>query len=776
MFKSLSTSKSKLYSHQIQQTHKLKFHKKFPKFFFINQKPRPTKFQILAQQSNETEEKLEVDDELFSTDYLEDEGYGGKKIKASFYDHGERTARQSEQLLDELKELDSTTKLYYTKLNLLVQKARRRGEFLAPDVFTKVVSLAHQHQTLVDSESYDRLFMKKWLDRIQQQVNFLSVDDILDAVTMSCRVRRDFWQVSLEFMMERLGSRLQEVNMTKLNEMLEQVIKMRGRAFKTIPTLVKAIVKFLESGGQMAPQDYVGLSNSISLISTNLTAKDWAILYSAAFQHAPEMTLDQCVSILASFARSDHKSPKFLDQISEQVSTEEQLPLELTTQIYWILGRLLCREYDTMFDKLKEVVRNEYENLQPYQLLVVLWSHMRLKKFDEKFYDILAQRFVATIDQYKDLQLAKAAYGFGYFEYNNYGIYRLIGKQIVTREELILDPVGVQQILYGFAQSQYYNQEVLTILLDAVVQQKLDVYGTVQLVSVINLLAQIGHYDEVFLGIVQEDTVDKVRSAHAECAGGLLHAFVNLWFEPQFTLVDDLKQKIAVQRQILGLDLIVDLVWSLRAFQYLDSDLIEIFVSRLRIAQVSQFTVVDLRRLYHSHLVFKYGLLNQEDEEDSVWECLHPTVRKSCESMYKKQLKENRIISGFQKDVFNIIKSFGVECEQEFCVNDGEMYVDICISQGLQKFAVEVDGDSHYSRSKPYWELGHTRIRNRILKGMGFVVIQIPFFEWANRPSVIARRKYVLDQLKDRGVSVKNAVIDTGYTYDEDEEKVAETV
>eukprot|EP01023_Acetabularia_acetabulum_P010333 TRINITY_DN14726_c0_g1_i1.p1 TRINITY_DN14726_c0_g1~~TRINITY_DN14726_c0_g1_i1.p1 ORF type:complete len:559 (+),score=66.65 TRINITY_DN14726_c0_g1_i1:432-2108(+) len=549
--------------------------------------------------------------------------------------------------------------------------------------------------------------------------------------------------------------------------MLQQINQMGGRTKKSIPQLISSIFKYLDKGGDMSAEDFVNFSDSISLVQQNVEVNKWKIIDKKAFQHVEEMTTDQIILILAAFARSNFHSYIFFNQISEKINkNEEQLTINQTIELIWVLGRLKCKKQNKLFEQLKQIVEKQAQDLKPHEVLVVIWSLTQIKLFDEHFLDIFAQKFVQEIQIYSDKQIAQAAYCFGFFEYDNYGVFREISNQILIREDLNFGPESVQFLLFGFSQTEFYNQKTIEILLNVVVQQKLDVYGTSTLISIVNLVAQLRHYDEIFLGIILEDTIDKIDSVTADQFSGLMHAYANLWFEPQMETILDMKRKIKKEIQQIKLEIAVDLVWSLNAFEYLEPGLDKMFSNRLKKATVAQFTTIDLRRLYHYHLLCKYSQKIFDGEESDIFLDLDESVQKACEENYKKRAKESRIVSGFQQNIFEIIQSFEINCEMEACVNDGEIFIDIEVIQGQKKFAIEVDGDSHFSRSEPYWELGSTKLRNRILQGMDYTVIQIPFYDWIKQVSVIQKRQYVLNILREHGVNIKKPKIDTGYTYD----------
>lgn len=58
--------------------------------------------------------------------------------------------------------------------------------------------------------------------------------------------------------------------------------------------------------------------------------------------------------------------------------------------------------------------------------------------------------------------------------------------------------------------------------------------------------------------------------------------------------------------------------------------------------------------------------------------------------------------------------------------------VDIAVTGPRGRdIAVEVNGSDHYSVNTPYVSMSNTVLRRRVLKGMGWLVVEVPPWEWA---------------------------------------------
>jgi len=73
--------------------------------------------------------------------------------------------------------------------------------------------------------------------------------------------------------------------------------------------------------------------------------------------------------------------------------------------------------------------------------------------------------------------------------------------------------------------------------------------------------------------------------------------------------------------------------------------------------------------------------------------------------------------------------------------------VDLAVPQ--QRLAIEADGPSHFTRNtgniRP---LGHTNMKHRHLRLLGWQVVSVPWFEWDDVRGPVMRREYLLSHIE----------------------------
>ena len=96
---------------------------------------------------------------------------------------------------------------------------------------------------------------------------------------------------------------------------------------------------------------------------------------------------------------------------------------------------------------------------------------------------------------------------------------------------------------------------------------------------------------------------------------------------------------------------------------------------------------------------------------------------------YRLTLLHNNIpkyeSSRLHLDCAKHLKLIGIEFNSEIYING--ISIDIYIES--VKIIIEVNGSSHYGYQS-HKILGHTYLKNKLVKAMGYYIINIPYWEW----------------------------------------------
>jgi hypothetical protein len=111
--------------------------------------------------------------------------------------------------------------------------------------------------------------------------------------------------------------------------------------------------------------------------------------------------------------------------------------------------------------------------------------------------------------------------------------------------------------------------------------------------------------------------------------------------------------------------------------------------------------------------------------------------------------------SRFQREVFSTLcqtlvppplsSSFSTSWEFEYWEQNLWYPVDAALP--AYKLAIEADGPTHYS-TNTLRPLGHTLLKRRLLKQLGWVVVNIPLFEWVDVGGAEEKKEYLLKKVE----------------------------
>ncbi|BDA42502.1 probable RAP domain-containing protein, chloroplastic at C-terminar half [Coccomyxa sp. Obi] len=172
-----------------------------------------------------------------------------------------------------------------------------------------------------------------------------------------------------------------------------------------------------------------------------------------------------------------------------------------------------------------------------------------------------------------------------------------------------------------------------------------------------------------------------------------------------------------------------NVLWGLATLDQLNRSHLEQLVARLTAAGVAEkLSKAEAMQLRQADLVVR------ANEQRSG------LTGSSCLPLELQHLAEHDkiiVTSRFQKDVSETLQELGIAHSVEAEISHatlGPATVDILIERpGQPPMALEVDGPSHFMAVPPYRNLGHTALRNRLLKDRGVDVVQLPFHDGERR-------------------------------------------
>jgi hypothetical protein len=135
----------------------------------------------------------------------------------------------------------------------------------------------------------------------------------------------------------------------------------------------------------------------------------------------------------------------------------------------------------------------------------------------------------------------------------------------------------------------------------------------------------------------------------------------------------------------------------------------------------------------------------------------HKALAQECHQSFAKQslLDTANRMSETQRQVSTTLRSMGVGFQEEKVLPGNGYSVDMLLD-GEGKVVVEVDGPSHYVngslasggqftewRSKGLRWNGATQLKDRLLRGQGWTVLHVPYYEWGALSGAEQRSSYL---------------------------------
>jgi len=86
--------------------------------------------------------------------------------------------------------------------------------------------------------------------------------------------------------------------------------------------------------------------------------------------------------------------------------------------------------------------------------------------------------------------------------------------------------------------------------------------------------------------------------------------------------------------------------------------------------------------------------------------------------------------TSFELQVSSCLTRLGVAHQRSFLCTDCEHTIDVAITAGGKRLAIEVDGPTHFLQAPQHTLDGSTQLRNRLLSAHGWTVVSVPHYEW----------------------------------------------
>ncbi|GMH40890.1 hypothetical protein BSKO_08794 [Bryopsis sp. KO-2023] len=258
-----------------------------------------------------------------------------------------------------------------------------------------------------------------------------------------------------------------------------------------------------------------------------------------------------------------------------------------------------------------------------------------------------------------------------------------------------------------------------------------------QLVSLLQSLSMARHFDMELINDVLLHLLARARTSE-DSIGGLIEALYSCarlgYYHPELVhRVLNPLIKAGGWRLVRVPDDAGKVLWSLSVFNLATPELLEAGADRMRRLgkRGGKFSTIQRRQLAQVRAVVGG---NSEKFEN-------------CNKLLRKWFETAHTTgSTFQESVSSLMKKMGYKFQKEVRLGRGLATVDIALVK--YNVVIEADGPAHYSSNlvegKPML-MGGTKLRNDVIRSLGWEVINVPFFEWEellpqDRPAYMERK------------------------------------
>jgi len=133
-----------------------------------------------------------------------------------------------------------------------------------------------------------------------------------------------------------------------------------------------------------------------------------------------------------------------------------------------------------------------------------------------------------------------------------------------------------------------------------------------------------------------------------------------------------------------------------------------------------------------------------QEERGTAWPPLPSELAQRCRDAF---CQEEGAPSRLQRDVAASLCALGLALREEERTPQGYS-LDAVVSHGGREVAVEVDGPSHFCGRTP---TGATALKRRQLRGAGWALLPVPYWEWDALGSQAAKQEYLMRALEGLG-------------------------
>ena len=476
-------------------------------------------------------------------------------------------------------------------------------------------------------------------------------------------------------------------------------------------------------------------------------------------------------NLLWAYATAQAKAPKLFEAVYAHLQANPGLLGDFTPQGF---SNLLWA-YATAGEKAPKLFEAVYAHLQanpgllkgfqPQGFSMLLWAYATDEEKAPKLFEAVDAHLQANPGLLKgfDAQsFSMLLWAYATAGENAPKLFEAVDAHLQADPGLLRDftPQGFSNLLWAYATAE----EKATKLFDAMDAHLeanpglLDRFKPQEFSMLLWAYAQQGHGAHGLFDLISKHIAQRLDEFNPQSLSMVLRAYAVLYHPFDDNVIQGALQRAMDEPSEFTPQDLANIMNAAVVFEKLDAETLKVLVSAMASTELQE-------EEYCS--VFQSCLGVQLTSPDSSPESLlSGPMHDSAKSLWQEQAKDVRQ-SALQNNVLEVLRDqMGLTCHPEWMTPDGLFSVDIMVEllasnsvdedtddkrnsiSGIEagnggqptRVAVEVDGPTHFTSTRPFKALGSTRLRRRLLEARVDRVVSVPFYDWDAADSVSAKK------------------------------------
>eukprot|EP01026_Neomeris_dumetosa_P064184 TRINITY_DN6104_c0_g1_i15.p1 TRINITY_DN6104_c0_g1~~TRINITY_DN6104_c0_g1_i15.p1 ORF type:complete len:459 (-),score=43.48 TRINITY_DN6104_c0_g1_i15:386-1762(-) len=429
-----------------------------------------------------------------------------------------------------------------------------------------------------------------------------------------------------------------------------------------------------------------------------------------------------------------------------------ELDCQSLTNIIWAYGTLRAKQYGKLQPYLSLIDR-KFDELKVMEVCQIAWALAKLhckrpfffKQFGELFrthtsdfmlQDVSNMLWSMSVLKYKDEKVIQEAIKHCRFLLDGRRNNRIFSQDLI-------------QICIALAKIQVYDQRLFTQICSLIKskQVQLSVRDTAEM---IRALSSIRHFDDELMTFFAQYIQEHGSEVNLKDIVQIMQGYSQFdgdWDEIVCFLQIQSLQKL----DNLNSMQFCQLAWSMAIMGKWDPHWWEALMKQFPEVQRKGYDQGFFSTMYHTYLIVDLAGQNQ-----LINQYFSPEFLKESQMIWLESIKCDITQSPGQKEVASILREMGIEVEEEVIVGDKFVsVVDMVFEFEGRKIALFFDGYGHYMRSFPHSKLRRARVRDDLVKNVGYDVVIVPSSVWRKGKLVTPEQKQQCLLSTLRGESVQ---------------------